>query len=111
MREPIKYDYFHGLDGLGDVPTAPPAAASITKKPQEDIAVVGLLRASRQYEGRLTLIALGERRTRPATTKHTPAAIPHPLNVSPSRASDKLQTRPDRLMREQSPVGCWLVSY
>ena len=38
MREPIKYDYFHGLDGLGDVPHADPAAASVDKQPEEAIA-------------------------------------------------------------------------
>ncbi len=60
MREPIKYDYFHGLDGLGDVPHASPGAADVVKQPEEDIACVGLLKASKQYEGRLVLIALGE---------------------------------------------------
>lgn len=62
MREPIKYDFFHGLDGLGDVPEAEPAASSLTKQPEDDIAVVGLLRAARDFEGELTLVALGELR-------------------------------------------------
>lgn len=59
MREPVKYDYFHGNDGLGDVPDAAPAAHTVDKAAEPDIACVGLLKAAKEYDGQLTVIALG----------------------------------------------------
>jgi purine nucleosidase len=46
---------FHGEDGLGDYPDRPP----ITRALEDENAVLALLRLSREYEGELTLIALG----------------------------------------------------
>ena len=46
---------FHGGDGLGDFRDRPPLTRSI----EEEHAVLALLRLSREYEGELTLIALG----------------------------------------------------
>ncbi len=46
---------FHGGDGLGDFRDRPPLTRSLEK----EHAVLALLRLSREYEGELTLIALG----------------------------------------------------
>ena len=46
---------FHGGDGLGDYRDRP----SLTRKLEDEHAVLALLRLSREYEGELTLIALG----------------------------------------------------
>ena len=46
---------FHGGDGLGDYRDRP----SLTRKLEAEHAVLALLRLSREYEGELTLVALG----------------------------------------------------
>ncbi len=46
---------FHGGDGLGDFRDRP----TLTRSIEDEHAVLALLRLSRQYEGELTLIALG----------------------------------------------------
>lgn len=51
--------FFHGEDGLGDVPDAFPPHSSVELQPQAGHAAVHLARAAQEHEGELTVLATG----------------------------------------------------
>ncbi|BDA41404.1 Pyrimidine-specific ribonucleoside hydrolase RihA [Coccomyxa sp. Obi] len=59
LGQPIDAAFFHGQDGLGDVPDVEPALASICHEPLQGIAALKLIEAAREHTGELVIAAIG----------------------------------------------------
>jgi len=55
----IPASFWHGKDGLGDVPDTPPAVSKVSICPRPEQASVAICEAARKHRGKLRLVAIG----------------------------------------------------
>ncbi|KAK9814425.1 hypothetical protein WJX72_005766 [[Myrmecia] bisecta] len=59
LGQPMDASFFHGEDGLGDVPSVAPAYDTLTLEPAAGIAAVKLSEAAQHWNGCLEVVAIG----------------------------------------------------